>query len=559
MNGNYYIAGVLAAIGAVLLVLAMAWVGTGPSPDKTMEWDDYEPLGSDVTGVGGVLEIVEVGDTKYIHAKELGDGVILHQGSKTTVKVTKATADLVLMNGQSNAAYLYADTSATASPGPGEGYYFGWNGNMPSSTSDDLTGCKIRDMVGSDGSPQVGNKGPAFASAWSSITGHKTIWAHIGIGGMTVSKFDPETGPMWEWNAEIVGAVMEQIGELPIEIDKTMMLWAQGEANYQYGTTAAQYEESFMKFYTEMKNGGLGADVDSFHFVCGKDLNLGWVNDTFKSLAAQLDGTSVCVSDDLVNTFTMANGLMRTQDDIHYTQPGCNAVGAAAARGVASFYGYSLDRAPIFLFQNEIPCDLNEPVALPTTARAYTLDGNWSYADATWDGAADTSQYGVTAVNGEASTPAPYLEHSPVVSLVKTGYVGWVNGLEYIRNGASTVAVMNHEWDYGSVTIPSSVNGLTVTEVLRQSFHHVPYTVIDVPDTVTAIDDYAIFSVPLVREVTMSDSLTSVGVSGITCKFVKNGTELTMSEIRADPSIIGGHWLWNGTTAGKVYYQEATP
>lgn len=555
MSGNYYIAGVLAAIGAVLLVLAMAWVGTGPSPDTTMEWNDYEPLTSDIEGVGGSLEIVDVGGVQYIHAKELGNGVILKQGSKTTVKVTRATADLVLMDGQSNASYIYPDPSKAASPGPGVGYYFGYPNGMPDSTDDSLDACSIYDMVGPNGEPRVGNKAPGFAMGWDRITGHKTVWSFIGIPGASISQFQPDSGTVWDWNVRIVEAIQESLKDVPIDIDRTIMLWAQGETNYLYATPQAQYKEIWTAFHDAVDSGGLGVEVDSWHLVSGRTVAVGWVNEVFEDLSSELDDVSICVEPWLLDSFTMANGLMRN-DDIHYTQEGCNAVGFEAARSIASHYGYSLGTAPIYLFENDIPCDLNESVTMPDTVKAYRTDGTWTYTDAVWESSPDTSQYGVEAIYGEVSTVAPSLEFAPVISLVKTGYVGWIGKLEYTKNSESTVAVINHDWTIGSITIPSEVDGMAVTEVQRQAFHHVPYTVMDVPDTVTTIGDYGIFGTPMIREVTMSENLTHVGGQGLTVTFVKNGEEITRPQIYADPSIIGGYWTWNGHTPGTVYYQE---
>lgn len=557
MRGNYYLAGVLAAVGAVLLVLAISWVGTTPA-DETMEYGDCLEITpeSGIIGASGALETVTINGKAYVRAAELGEGKILYEGKKTSVRVVPAEAVMMILDGQSNAEYLYPEPDKAVEPEPGQGYYWGWSSGAPATLSDDLRGCRIYDMVGPNG-VRIGNKGPAMAATYSEITGEKVLFVYLGIGGAMVRQFDPDTGNVWARNVQIMELVNQAVEDMQeLTITKTVLIWAQGEWDYTYGNDAAAYGQQFKRFYDGVQAGGLGRTIDEWYYSGGRSVNVGWVTEELDSLGRELK-MARAVGPEILDSFTMANGLMKP-DDIHYTQEGCNAWGTAAARAIAKAQGYSLGRAPYFLAESQIPCDLNDSVELPAMATGYDVDGGRMAIAVSWDGAADTSAYGVTTVAGEVSDPSIMVPHAVgALAVVKTGYVGWVGDIEYIKNSATTLAVMNHDWHLEQAVIPGTVDGMDVTQVLRQAFHHVPYSELSIPDTVTVLEQYALFGFARVESVSIGDGLEEIKSEGLTgMRFYKNGTEVTKAMYRSDPTLIHGDWEWNGATVGVVYYVE---
>lgn len=530
MRGDYILAGVILLIGAVLLALTFGFLDSGGidyDDDHTLMWDDYRELTDydNVLGANGSIEVVSIGGAPYIHAAAVGKGqIVYNDGKVANFRVTKATVDLVLMDGQSNAAYYLKNAlppEADQAPAPEAGtcYYFG-RLTDPKMNYDfgSISDYAIHDFIDpATGLLRIGDKGPEFCKEYVEATGHKVIWVSLGIIGKRVITWLPPDGSNWVYDADMMQALNTGLSDMPIEIDKTIMLWAQGESDKNANTSISTYKTRFMTFYDAIP-AAWGHKIDSCYLISGKTSNMGKINDALAELAAEHDDIKLAVTPELIDTFTVENGLM-IWDDLHYSQQGDNAVASAAVRYVLRDMGYSVaDPAPIYLMQSVAVTGVGGSIAAPSTVTLYRTDLTQGRAWVTWETMPETDVTGTFTVEGSATvSEALILPYAPAPMLIITVINEFtVDNLTYSVSGTDA-AVIGYTGTPGTVTIPTTVSregvAWNVTSIGAGAFQDcATLTALDLGN-VTDIGNSAFYNCTALESVTAAE-VVRVGSNG---------------------------------------------
>lgn len=553
MNGDFVAAAVVILIGACFLGMAFFIMDSGgleQDDELDMEFEDYRIVSKPIMGTNGPVELVTVDGTEYIHATGLGEcSVVYEDGSKDTFTVKAAEAVLVLVNGQSQAAYFGPlDPEQALAPALGTGFYFGWEDGMPNRW-DDVSDCRFYDFIDGTGACRVGDKGPAFTKAYSELTDKKVIWISLGIPGRTVSYWNPPNGLAWVQDVKIMDAAVPQI-PTGFDVTRTIMTWAQGESDYNKDTGYQHYITTWQAFYDAAKESW---GIEECYLIEERTKQVGWVNDAFRELAQADDIHYIC--EGMAETYSVSNGLMGA-DDTHFSQQGDNSIATAYAYQMAGIQGYATGIAPIYLQETVIECDVGDSVTLEPVM-CYKVDGTTTRLETVWNDTLDTATAGIVTVSGTTSEPGLLLDGCPApLATAYVGYIGYVDGIEYMLNadGGATVIGRDSLTLTDTVTIPDAVEGYDVTAIGDYAFNWGPWRTITMPDTVTSIGARTFQSDPLVQSMYISDGLASVGYHGlIALTFMDNGSEITVSQYTHDPSLVAGSWAWDGTTASTLY------
>lgn len=329
------IAVTVSASALVMIIMSVLVPMIGDDAD-TWRYDDYREI-PEATEASGSLEIVQIGGVSYVHARDVGEGIYKIGVKTLDVKVDRAILDVYLMDGQSNAAYYDADPSkADPAPRPGTVYYFG-TADRPADSLDFATkGCAMHDMVSSDGTLAIGDKGPVFGARYNEITGHKVYYVTAAIGGKGIEAFQPEDGEMWVHTKAILAAAMAELDASKWEIVDRAYLWIQGEANWQM--TADRYKTRFLAMHDAILEGDLGYRFDRCIICLPQTLKGdGGPREAQIELAQERPAT-IIIGCDATKDFTKENGLLGS-DGLHYSQLGDNIVGVDLAEAAASSYG----------------------------------------------------------------------------------------------------------------------------------------------------------------------------------------------------------------------------
>lgn len=406
MRNDYLAAGVLLAIGAVFAVMIIGAMSSGGHEyDITMEYEDYVPLDPsiDVLGTNGPIDIVTISGTKYIHGTGTGNAQIVDVNNEVTyIHVIPATADLILMNGQSNGAYYSftrppaaAEVAKTPTLPYGQAFYFGWDNGMPVVTTDDPADCDFYDFMNpSTGKPRVCDKGPEFCRTYAEITGKKVLWVCLAIPGKWIAAWDRPDSSCWVQDCRIMQYANELLRDLPFEIDKTITLWAQGESDYRHSTGYDYYVGALKDLIRDAPE-GWGRQIDGWYLIPGRTLKMGWVNDALQEVARTTDNVFMGCTVELLDSFTTDNGLLQS-DVLHYTMQGDNAVANAVARTAAG----ATDQAPVYLIQVETETTAGTSITLPNYAWAYGTDMTTVRVSAAWSGTPDYATPGTQILQG---------------------------------------------------------------------------------------------------------------------------------------------------------------
>lgn len=548
MSGDIGTAAVLVVIGAALLAVAfgIADGGDDGGSDRTlsMAWDDYRENWNAREATGAV-EISMVGGTRYVHAKELGTGeVVTVKGERIAVTVEPAEVEVVMVMGQSNMAYykpVNRDLVAEV-PAIGTAYYFGSPTIVPNEVVfDPETYNGIYDMIDSSGKLKFGDKGPTFCSLVTKATGHKVLWLSLGVPGKAISEWDVG-GRLWTHDTAMMEAAisaLEAFGDR-FEVVETYALWGQGGHDWLYSTGYDHYIEHFTDLYSRIMAGDLGMTPSDIYMMPTAYDNGGWVLEAQAELVGELPRLHDATGS-VVDTFSIYNGLMWTQDRIHFTQIGDNMIANVFAHYILESRG--VQTAPrVYLVQHVEDCGIGEAAAMPSTATAYLTDGTTRSVSVSWQQEADTSAYGTKVVRGSADIPDMVPSAPDPLLIVRVGYLGELDGIEYMQTGEGECGVYWRSADLTDATVPSEAFGLTVTSVLDWGLYRGPWASATIPDTVTSLGAHAFGTCPLVRSLSMSESLDSVQETAIEWLMNVGSTRLTESDWTADPSILGGDW-----------------
>lgn len=396
------------AIAACICVVTFAVLDDGGREyDSSHEYQDYWQIDGDgILGTDGPVEIVTVDGTTYAHATGRGHAEIVRSnGSVDRYNIAPAKADLIIMDGQSNAAYNRADPTLANAPERGTSFYFGREDEAPYTGDETGEDCDIYDMVDGSGILRIGDKGPEFCRVWTEETGKKAIWVSLGIGARGIDSWQPPAGASWRQNLRLMDAFWDTLEGYPFEIDRTIVMWAQGEANIHMDKEV--YKQKFENFQKETRS-AWHLDDPEWYFIDGRSAQVGEVNEAFR----MVEGIPVCVPYSMLDRFTVANGLL-VNDLLHYTQRGDNAVANAAARFIL---GLDAD-APIYLVETSMAAAVGSAATAPSTAKAYRTDQTASDVQVAWDSEPDTTAAGTFYIYGSTTgydvlpnAPAPVLK-----------------------------------------------------------------------------------------------------------------------------------------------------
>lgn len=330
-----------ATIAIILLGALFVPILSAYTPDTyELGWcyDDYEPA-VNVESVTGALELVTIDGTEYLHANAVGDATITYEdGNVESLEVSKAPLDLIFMYGQSNAAYRNADPT-TASPVPelGTAYYYGLEDRSgptaaENNTGMDLDDCAFWTMLDSDGDLRIGDKAPAFSATYNNITGHKVYWVCGAIGNKAMSTFLPTSGFMWTYGQSVLTAAIALVDTDLFDLNVSYYLWVQGEANAT--SAVSSYKSQFLTMHEAMLDGDMGVAFDGCFISIVREENGGNAATAQRELCEEY--STIHLGADIADTFTVANGMMGS-DDLHYSQLGNNAIGAALGNSVGDY------------------------------------------------------------------------------------------------------------------------------------------------------------------------------------------------------------------------------
>lgn len=427
MKGDYTTAAVLVAIGVFLLAYAFVFMDSGGSLDYdySLEYEDYEQITGTVLGTSGPIEIVTIGGTQYIHATGIGNAEItMDDDVSKRVRITAAHADLILMNGQSNAAYYHHDRplsqeerDVTPVPEIGTTFYYGYADGMPFLAGDEIETCRIYDFVDRDGNVRIGDKGPEMCITWHQETGKKVIFVNLGIPGRAIEYWQPPSALCWDKNKLMMESVNTMLSAIPgFAIDRTVVFWAQGESDYTHGTSYNDYIQTFKALH-DAAPAAWGRTIDHWYLIEGRTAHMGWVNGALEDLANTIQGVDVCVRASLIDTFEIDNGLMES-DNLHYSQMGDNAVASCAARTALGAQGSS----PVYLVEKRATAQVDGDFTMPTKASAYTTTSGTLSVSVTWDGVPDLTAAGSQTIDGTLQTTLDTLPGvSPMLIVDVTG------------------------------------------------------------------------------------------------------------------------------------------
>ena len=117
----------------------------------------------------------------------------------------------------------------------------------------------------------------------------------------------------------------------------------------------------------------------------------------------------------------------------------------------------------------------------------------------------------------------------------------------YTTNNGS-VTITGYKGSGGAVTIPASINGLSVTSIGTRAFQYCTgLTTITIPNSVTSIGEDAFYSCTALTHITIPNSVTSIGTSAF-----HDCTSLTSFTIPNSFTTIGDYWFLFCTSLTNV-------
>lgn len=321
---------VFCAVGIILigsLLVPALSISSTDAQVKDWQFDDYRAINA--TDADGAFEIVTVDDVKYVHAVDLGEGSYKVNGKTITETVTKADLDVVLILGQSNAAYRSTSDPSTASPVPelGKGYYYGTaegaiftsHANVAAGTYD-FDGYGIYDMINSSGENVLGNIESPFAATYD---GRKVLTINAAVSGTSTSYW-VDGGYCYTYAKECIASALALVDNTKFNVTPVATLWIQGEADTFM--TVSQYVSNVHALYEDLQSGEFVEGLNFDKFLISMTRNGYNANTAQKQLAADYEG--IYIATDIAQSFTIENGKMLS-DDLHYSQKGDNELGVA--------------------------------------------------------------------------------------------------------------------------------------------------------------------------------------------------------------------------------------
>lgn len=297
-------------------------------------YDDYKVL-PNIESATGAIEKITVGETTYYHANNLGEATLTGaDGHTETITVSKAKLDVYLALGQSNNSYVNAVPSeASPVPQPGTTYYYGTETTLIHSRSEDLTAGNFEDVIGSEGTPKIGDKVPSFGATYYKLTGVKTYYIDAAWMGSSIAWWQDLNSVVWTSAVTVVETAMSKIPTEYYDVTVRGYTWIQGERDASNAVDV--YIQCFDTMNQRILNGDLGANVN--HCFMSKVRQANAPNPSIAQIQIADSNSTVTLCTSIADTFTVANGLMAS-DDLHYTQKGNNIIGTKLAESCAAYY-----------------------------------------------------------------------------------------------------------------------------------------------------------------------------------------------------------------------------
>lgn len=322
---------VVVTLLAVLLIPAIELIDDGSS-SRDWQYDDY--IETEAVSASGALELVEIGGTKYAHAKTIGDGVLsFSDGSEESYDIVKAKLDVFLFMGQSNIAYwtgkyidgTYYDHAIPGEvdpiPSPGQAYYYGSDSSPYTPDLTNLSELGIHDMVDlTTGLNTVGSLDGSFASGYATETGNKCLVINCGWSGKSITSF-VQGGAVYNHAKQGYNDAMSKIDDNFVASVKGYV-FCQGEADRLMDPDT--YKADFIQMHTLLTDGSFSSNRLP---VCYIDLiREYWGGNAYQAQIALADELSnVKMASTISSTFSIDGGTLMV-DNLHYTQKGQNLI-----------------------------------------------------------------------------------------------------------------------------------------------------------------------------------------------------------------------------------------
>ena len=233
--------------------------------------------------------------------------------------------EVLVIAGQSNAAYRQANVPLVNEEIPQpitNVYYYGtasqpiWFG-YPSNPTYDPTfeSYGIYSMT-ANGQWRIGGYEPVLAQSISKKSNCDVLIINVGISSATIANLTPQQIG-GEYTADVIEDALSKV-DSKYQIEKIGFVWIQGESNYS--TPVDGYIQQFDIINDWYHEHGF----NKCYMVQTRPSNSG--NAAIAQLKICQDNPSVILASTAPSTFTVANGLMES-DDLHYSQQGRIVVG----------------------------------------------------------------------------------------------------------------------------------------------------------------------------------------------------------------------------------------
>lgn len=310
---------ITATITIIIVAAVIPFFESDPENLGDWQYDDYR-LVPDVASASGALEIIEMSEGTYVHAVDVGEGIITYSnGASTTVNVERARLDLIFALGQSNNTYLNADLDAVSEvPALGTSYYFGTS-DAPA-TGKGFTGASFQSLFDESGALKVGDKLPTFCKNYTEITHHKVYYVIGASAGSSITDWVPGQ-TVWNNAKTVLTLALSSVDASKFDISTGAYTWIQGESS-RY-VTQEEYIADFLQLDNSLQTGKMGAKFNNV-FI---SLPMKYANPILAQQKMGQEYSNVHVVTDIASTFTQDNGLLGP-DGLHYSQSGYNIIGS---------------------------------------------------------------------------------------------------------------------------------------------------------------------------------------------------------------------------------------
>lgn len=221
---------------------------------------------------------------------------------------------VVVLAGQSNAAYRFADVSLvnTDVSAPAEGCYYYGTPESPVlyESYSESTDYKIYSMY--ENGWKIGNIEPTLAKNIGNITGHDVLVINCGVSGASISQLVPGT-TYNTWTTEVI---TDALAEIDRPYEKLGFVWVQGEAD----TSMAQ--ETYIDYFDDMLDYYDGLGFKESFIIQTKGINSRYAQ---QEIVRTHD--NVYMATDVTAGFSIYNGMINVDDTVHYTQAADNIIG----------------------------------------------------------------------------------------------------------------------------------------------------------------------------------------------------------------------------------------